>query len=83
MTSNEQPPPAPLAPAWAKPTAVAGFFGTVLVGATLGWLTGVDSKLDAHNEKIQGLEFRAEQQGKQLDRIEAKLDQIQKEAKRP
>ena len=66
-----------------KPTTVAGLFVTALLGGFMGWLTGVNSKLDAHAMKILALEAQGIQQGKQLDRIEAKLDRLQEGRKAP
>ena len=77
MTSSNGNPPAPVpAPWWRSAPALYTLFVTSVVGASLGWLTGIHNRLDAHSQRIQILEVQGAQQAKQLDRIESKLDRL-------
>jgi hypothetical protein len=58
---------------WWKPAAVA--LGAILAGA-LGWLTGVRADIDGHTRDIQKLQLEVQQQGRQLERIENKIDRL-------
>jgi len=61
---------------WRSGLAVLSLMLSTALAAALGWLTGISNRLDAHGQRIRTLEVQAVQQGKQLDRIEGKLDRL-------
>jgi len=75
MTSNGIPPSSP-ATWWRSGPALLSLMISTALAAALGWLTGINNRLDTHAQRIQTLEVQGQQQGKQLDRIERKLDEL-------
>lgn len=82
MTTNGTT-PAGQAAWWRSGPAVLSLMISTALAAALGWLTGINNRLDAHDQRLQTLEVQAVQQGKQLDRIENKLDQLGEHQRRP
>lgn len=75
MTTNGTPPNNP-ATWWRSGPALLSLMISTALASALGWLTGINNRLDTHGQRIQTLEVQGQQQGKQLDRIERKLDQL-------
>ena len=69
MTTNGTPPNSP-ASWWRSGPALLSLMISTALASALGWLTGINNRLDIHNQRIQTLEVQGQQQGKQLDRIE-------------
>jgi hypothetical protein len=81
MTTNNTPPNGQAA-WWRSGPAMLSLMISTALAAALGWLTGINNRLDAHSQRIQTLEVQGVQQGKQLDRIENKLDQLREHQRR-
>jgi len=55
--------------------SAAVLFGAIVAGV-LGWMTGVKADIDAHTRDIQKLQLEVHQHGRQLERVEEKIDRL-------
>lgn len=53
-----------------------GLLGTVVTGGTMAWLSNTNGSIRDHGERIAVMESRMDEQKRQLDRMNDKLDRI-------
>lgn len=87
LNGQSEPPAKPSDPQPSIPLGRIGWHGVVtvvaaFVGALMGW-SGVNGRLDQHDRAIEAIKIESDHQGKQLDRIEDKLDILRKRAVNP
>lgn len=58
---------------WWKTALMAA--GAVVAGAMASW-SGINSRMDAHAADITRMQLHVDHQGKQLDRVEGKIDRL-------
>lgn len=51
-------------------------FVVAIAGGFFGWITGVQPRLESHGKDIEALKSGQYQQGRQLERMDGKIDRL-------